>query len=288
MPLLLNFRLQHAPPSRGIPAFFHSPPASECLLFAWPKRRHQEKGHPTLTPYAQSLCSRCASLLRGSPTVHPWTDVELAHIVWAILRTFPPQSRRDRGGPNSAHRARQSKSEEQSRRPSPSSSPSKAETCGNWLHLGCARCAVDGPPMQRQRDGGIARRVGAMDCAQFDASPWMDCRRTFGVALRSRMAGARRPLYRGGLLFGAFLLATQKKDTRSPEASEKRQGCRAPKERALNWRSKRLLGSNHRNTKYAVRMATGKNDTQRQQSHHLQLVILATPRNGEPSCPNEF
>ncbi|HET9032735.1 MAG TPA: hypothetical protein VFN25_07510, partial [Dokdonella sp.] len=51
------------------------------------------------------------------------------------------------------------------------------------------------------------------------------------VALRSRRAGARRPLQWGGLLFGYFLLATQEKVTRSPEASEKRQGCRAAKRR---------------------------------------------------------
>jgi hypothetical protein len=38
------------------------------------------EGHPTHAPYAQSLCSRCASLLRGSLTVHPWTGIELAHI----------------------------------------------------------------------------------------------------------------------------------------------------------------------------------------------------------------
>ena len=87
--------LEHAPASRGIPAFFHSPPASECLSLAWPRERHQREGHPTLAPYAQSLCSRYARLLRGSPTVHPWTGVELAHIVWAILRTIPPQSRRE-------------------------------------------------------------------------------------------------------------------------------------------------------------------------------------------------
>ncbi len=55
----------------------------------------------------------------------------------------------------------------------------------SWLR----RMRSRGPPMQRQRDGGIARRVGARDCAQFDVSPWMDCRRTPGVALRSRRAG---------------------------------------------------------------------------------------------------
>ena len=89
---------------------FNSPQASESLSLAWPRESNHcaagaartarlarrakgrspesREGHPTLTPYAQSLCSRCAGLLRGSPTVHPWTGVELAHIVWAILRTF--------------------------------------------------------------------------------------------------------------------------------------------------------------------------------------------------------
>ena len=66
----------------------------------------QEKATPTLASCAQSLCSRCASLLRGSPTVHPWTGVELAHVLWTILRTFPAQSRHDRGPPNSVRRAR--------------------------------------------------------------------------------------------------------------------------------------------------------------------------------------
>ena len=66
---------------------------------------------------------------------------------------------------------------------------SKAVVWGSLRCLGCAGCAVEGPPMQRQCDVGKARRVGAMDCAQFDASPGMDCRRTPGVALRSRRAG---------------------------------------------------------------------------------------------------
>ena len=100
----------YAPSSRGIPADFHSPQASESLSLAWPRESNDcaagaartaklarrakgrspesREGHPTLTPYAQSLCSRYADLLRGSPTVHPWTGVELAHIVWDILRTI--------------------------------------------------------------------------------------------------------------------------------------------------------------------------------------------------------
>jgi hypothetical protein len=133
------------------PCFFHSPPASECLLFAWPKRRHQEKGHPTLAPYAQSLCFGCARPLRGSLTVHPWTGIELAHIVWAILRTIPAQPRRDRGDPV----------ERASCAPMPKAKPKpRAPACGKPLWLGCAGCAVSGPPMQRQRDGGDCMDAG--------------------------------------------------------------------------------------------------------------------------------
>ncbi len=84
--------------------------ASYFLLFGQEKVS-KEKATPTLAPYAQSLCYGFASLLRGSPTVHPWTGVELAHVVWATLRADPPQSRRDRGAPCSARRARLSQSQ---------------------------------------------------------------------------------------------------------------------------------------------------------------------------------
>jgi len=68
------------------------------------------EGHPTHAPYAQSLCFRCASLLRGLLTVHPWTGSKLAHVLWAILRTIPAQPRHVRRDPYSARPARQSKS----------------------------------------------------------------------------------------------------------------------------------------------------------------------------------
>ncbi len=206
--------------------------ASESLFFACSKKSNQKKEHPAIAPYAQSLCYGCARPLRGSPTVRPWTDVELAHIVWATLRADPAQPRRDRGAPLSAHRARQRRSRSQSphppcRAPSPAAREKEGQepkrmlrARRNLLRLGCAGCAVNGAPMQRQRDVGKARRVARMDASQFDVSPGTDCRRTAGVALRSRRAGARRPLHRGGLLFGYFLLATQEKVTRAPQACE--------------------------------------------------------------------
>ena len=37
---------EHAPAERGIPAFFHSPQASEPPFFEWPKKHGPKKGHP--------------------------------------------------------------------------------------------------------------------------------------------------------------------------------------------------------------------------------------------------
>ncbi len=47
-----------------------------------------------------------------------------------------------------------------------------------------------------------------------------DCMDAVGRATQEQLPDARRPLYRGGLSLGAFSLATQREDTRSPEASE--------------------------------------------------------------------
>ena len=105
--------------------------------------------------------------------------------------------------------------------------------CGIWLRLGCAGCAVTGPPEQWRWGAGKARRVARKDASQLAASAWTHCQPTPGAPARSRRAGARRPLLWGALSFGYFSLSTQRKVTRSPEASEKRQGCRATKERAL-------------------------------------------------------
>ena len=86
--------------------------------------------------------------------------------------------------------------------------------------------------MQRQRDGGKARRVGARDRAQFDASPGMDCRRTPGVALRSRRAGCPETAASGWpfswlLLFGH----SKRSDSLAGRRVKSRHGCRATKER---------------------------------------------------------
>jgi hypothetical protein len=194
-------------------------PASALLSLAWPRESRQREGHPTLAPYAQSLCSRCARPLRGS----------LAHIVWAILRTFPAQPRRDRGDPDSAHRARQSQSPSAtapcvalppasvqsssafgtfSRLAGEGQAKAKAyaRVRGNSLRPGCARCAVDGPPMQRQRDGGIAHRVAqGIAPSSTPVQGW-----TVGEPPESRCVvggqEARRPLYRGGLSLYVGLL----------------------------------------------------------------------------------
>ncbi len=143
VPLLVNPFFVHAPTSRGIPAFFHSPPASECLLFAWPKRRHQEKA----TPHSRLAHSPCAPGPRACYGVRRQSIHGLAsnwptscgpsfglvrQLLHALLSTAcsrrgstasihecvppasmqsPSQARRDRGGPDSAHRARQMQSQ---------------------------------------------------------------------------------------------------------------------------------------------------------------------------------
>ncbi len=235
-------------PLRGAASlpFFTRLPASELLLFEWPKRSNQEKGHPAIAPCAQSLCYGCARPLRGSPTVRPWTDVELAHFLWATLRADPAQPRRDRGAPSSAHRARQSRSQSQSQSQSrhiravghlpllagEGKKSRDSSDRGNPLCLGCAGCAVNGAPMQRQRGVGKARRVAHRKWASStsvqgrtvgeppesrcavagQATAWMQ----EVEQRREQLPNARRPLHRGGLLFAYFLLATQEKVGRSP------------------------------------------------------------------------
>ena len=115
------------------------------------------------------------------------------------------------------------------------------QVCGNSLRLGCAGCAVTGAPMQRQRDAGKARRVGARDRAQFDVSPGTDCRRTPGVALRSRRAGCPETAVSGWpfswlLLFGH----AKRSNSLAGRRVKSRHGCRAAKRRktqlqARNW-----------------------------------------------------
>jgi hypothetical protein len=198
----------------------------------------------------------------GSLTAPPCADSKLGAIPRAhpagLSYALPPPLR----GPDSAHRARQCEEQSQSQSPSatapcvalpPASMQSSsafgtfsrlagegqatakvyARVRGNSLRLGCARRAVDGAPMQRQGDGGIARRVGAMDCAQFDASPGMDCRRTPGVALRSRRAGSPETAVSGWPSLWLLSLGhARESDSLAGRRVKTRHGCRATKERA--------------------------------------------------------
>jgi hypothetical protein len=182
----------------------------------------------------------------GSLTAPPCAGSELgaiprAHPAGLSCALTPPLR-----GPISAHRARQSKEQSQSqshlkipdafslewanRR---SRTNTKDHVRGSLLRLGCARCAVDGAPMQRQRDVGRARRVGARDCAQFDVSPGMDCRRTSGVTLRSRRAGCPETVASGWPSLWLLSLGhARESDSLAGRRVNTRHGCRAPKERA--------------------------------------------------------
>jgi len=118
-----RFPASAARPVKGLP----TPAACESLSLDWSRESNQGEDHPTTAmggssagnaganclqqaPCAQSLCFGYASLLRGSLTAPPCAGSELAHIVWAILRTIPAQPRRQRGTPVGAHCARRSTS----------------------------------------------------------------------------------------------------------------------------------------------------------------------------------
>jgi hypothetical protein len=198
---------------------FHSPPASALLSLAWPRESRQREGHPTLAPCAQSLCSRFARRLRGSLTVHPWTGIELAHIVWAILRTFPAQPRRDRGDPLSAHRARQSEEQSQSvREPAPS-----------WLRTMRSRWGPYAAAQRRRRGpkGGSQGRepVGCQSMDGLSDNP--------GAAARSRRAGCPETAVSGWPSLWLLSLGhARESDSLAGRRVINRHGCRAPKERA--------------------------------------------------------
>jgi hypothetical protein len=196
---------------------FHSPSASALLSLAWPRESRQREGHLTLAPCAQSLCSRYARQLRGSLTVHPWTGIELAHIVWAILRTIPTQPRRDRGGPLSAHRARQSEEQSQSvREPAPS-----------WLRTMRSRWGPYAAAQRRRRGpkGGSQERepVGCQSMDGLSDNP--------GAAARSRRAGCPETAVSGWPSLGLLSLGqARESDSLAGRRVIPRHGCRAPKD----------------------------------------------------------
>ena len=81
--------LEHAPSSRGIPAVFHSPPGERATFLCvaketWPKERPPR--HSGLQASCLPTAHRDSG---GSPTVHPWTDVELGAIHCAHPAGYP-------------------------------------------------------------------------------------------------------------------------------------------------------------------------------------------------------
>ena len=200
-------------PSASTSQSFHSPAARESLSLDWSRESNQREDHPALAPCAQSMCFGYASLLRGSLTAPPCAGSELAHIVWAILRTIPAQPRRQRGAPFGAHRARRSNSQSQSPSQSDAALMQRRgfEVSSHhivrsrklpWFQPSNAAGRGNKAPMSEARDG----RVGA--------GPWTaSCEGN--IARLASDAGTP-----GGLLFAYFLLSTQEKVGRSPKASE--------------------------------------------------------------------
>ena len=99
------------------------------------------------------------------------------------------------------------------------------------LRLCCAGYAVIGSPERRRSGGGKpAGWLAGMRASLASVHGWtVDEPRSHFANSEGRKPVERR--FGGGLSLGYFSLATQREVTRSPEASEKRQGCRATKER---------------------------------------------------------
>ena len=106
-------------------------PASESLLFAWPKRSNQEKGHPDAAVSGHpALRLRNATLGVRRQSIHGLTS-NWAQSIAPTLRAFPTSRCRCIGAPLNAHRARQS--EQQSQRQSESRSKAEAGLGSNRL-----------------------------------------------------------------------------------------------------------------------------------------------------------
>jgi len=191
--------------SAGFKAFRTALWASQVTFLWWAKKGNPKKAHPALVPYAHSLCFGCARLLRGSLTAHPCAGSSRAHIVWALLRTFPTQSHHERGGPiwwPSWPQPRATCFDLFWSRIEKFSDQSSFSAQTPWFVPSNAVGHGSKAPLSEARDG----RVGA--------GPWT-VRREGHIARCA--SDARNP---GGLLFAYFLLSTQEKVTRTPKACE--------------------------------------------------------------------
>ncbi len=164
----------------------------------------------------------------GSPTVHPWTGVELGAIHCALPTGYPSVTLPLQRGPvhcaSCAAKAKQISAHFGFALAFPSPArrenvPGRADEGILTLTQARTMRAIWGPyaaaKWWRNCPKGGSHGCEPVGCQSRDglsANP--------GTASWSQRAGARRPLYRGGLLFGYFLLATQEKVTRSPEASD--------------------------------------------------------------------
>ena len=122
-----------------------------------------------------------------------------------------------------------------------------------------------GPVRRQSRDGLSANPVAG-------SRTW-----STGTVRKARMWG--------GLLFGYFLLVTQEKVTRSLEASEKRQGCRAPKERALTSQRHRAPACAGATSRMGSELPGGNLDspTMQMQKSIRDILLMAT---SSTTCSN--
>ncbi len=199
----------------------------QLLSFACPKESNQRKD-TLASAVTRASCPRdCASRLRGSPTVRPCTEVELAGLLPAIaVATVPAPARRGREGPGKSE-ARQSLPQKRCevsphiatpfiddaaymrRTPSPSFRR-KPESILPLLLL-------SGPSEQRRRANGKAactargRREGSR---RFGCRPWMACQPN--PFARSEPLAARAARIRGCRFLWLLSFGQAKESNRRP------------------------------------------------------------------------
>jgi hypothetical protein len=149
-----------------------------------------------------SLCSGFARGRRGSPKAHPCACGELAHLLCATLRAFPPSARRVRGAPFGAL-------------------PARMIGQGKPLNLASneATMAVieaESGPCAAVRAGRKGPKGGRKGLRPLAAAPGTARRQARPARTDFSSMDGRKTQHRGGLSLGDFSLAKQREVTRAP------------------------------------------------------------------------
>ncbi len=200
-----------------IPSFSAPLPGARVTFSCVAKRKSPKRRPPREHVLSTSMCSGCARGRRGSPKAHPCACGELAHLLCAILRTFPSSARRVRGG------------------------PCRRAPCAHALGEASKWVLLRRRPWMADREADLFRgpcaavRAGRSDpqggrkgLRPLAAAPWRARRQARPDRTNFSSMNGRKTQHRGGLSLGDFSLAKQREVTRAPgRGAEKRHGRRS-------------------------------------------------------------